>query len=92
MESDLGYVVGNLVKPQAAFTFRTTTGDGVPLNSEQKDKHCNKAEELASVLLCSLRHCFRVCAHVCVSKERGIYESSHKVLLRRLDHCLPCLA
>lgn len=44
MECDLGSVVGDLVKPQAAFTFRTTAGDEVLLSS-------NQGSMLASILL-----------------------------------------
>lgn len=43
MERDPGSVVGDLVKPQAAFTFRTTVGDEVLLSSMQGDKLCNEA-------------------------------------------------
>ncbi len=44
MERDLGSVVGDLVKPQTAFTFRATAGDEVLLSSMQGDKLCNEAE------------------------------------------------
>lgn len=45
MERDLGSVAGDLVKPQAAFTFRTTAIDEVLLScSMQEDKLCNRAE------------------------------------------------
>ena len=43
VERDLGSVFGDLVKPQAAFTFRTTAEDGVQLGSMQGDKLCNEA-------------------------------------------------
>lgn len=43
MERDLGSVVGDLVKLQTAFTFRTTVGDEVLLSSMQGDKLSNEA-------------------------------------------------
>lgn len=43
MERDLGSVVGDLVKPQATFTFCTTAGGEVLLTSMQGDKLCNEA-------------------------------------------------
>lgn len=43
MESDLGSVVGNLVKPQAAFTFRAAE-DEEPFSSITGDNLCNKAK------------------------------------------------
>lgn len=43
VEGDLGSVVGDLVRPQAAFTFRTTEVDEVLLSSLQGDKLCNMA-------------------------------------------------
>lgn len=44
MERDLGSVVGDLVKPQTIFTFRTTVRDEVLLSSMQRDKHSKEAE------------------------------------------------
>lgn len=65
VECDLGSVVGDLVKPQAAFTFRTTAGDGMLLSS-------NQGSMLASILLLtSLSGCVCVCVCVCVGSEKG---------------------
>lgn len=43
MEHDLGSVVGDLVKPQTTFTFRTTVRDEVLLSSVQGDKLSDEA-------------------------------------------------
>lgn len=62
MEGDLRSVVGDLVKPQAAFTFRTTAGYEVLLSSMQRDKLCNKARaDKHTAALAALCDCFSGC-------------------------------
>lgn len=53
VESDLGSVVGNPVKPQTAFTFRAAE-DEEPFSSIKGDDLCNKAEagKLTAVCVC----------------------------------------
>lgn len=74
MECDLGSVVGDLVKPQAAFTFRTTAGDEVLLSSNQGSS--GEGGTLASLLLLTSRRVrgFSVCArvYVCVTAPREV--------------------
>lgn len=85
-ESDLGSVVGNLVKPQAAFTFRNNS-EGMRCQRAQcgEISPATRPKLANSLLLCCLTDCFTVCV------LGGIYESCYKLLLLRgFDHRLPC--
>lgn len=70
VERDLGSVVGGLVEPYGAFTFRTTAGGWeVLLGSMQRDKRRNDARVgwLLASLSKRLLRCVCVCVrHLCV--------------------------